>query len=269
MYSNKYHYVYRITCTNEQSIEKYYYGSRSSKLEPKFDNYWSSSKYVKIAIENYGMKYFKKKIIKTFKTREEATQYEMLLHNKFKVETHKLFFNKARASNFGIKIFSLISKDKTYEELYGEEKAKELKIIRSKTFKKIDKTGAKNPMFGKKHSDEMKRKLSISRQGEKHPAFKSFWVNDGKQNIKLQEGSKIPKGFSLGRINFVDFDENFKKALETKRKIKQSKIDEYYKNPKKCLYCKNITITYEQNKRGTLTCCKSCASNYINSQKSN
>ena len=265
MYSNKYHYVYRITCLNEMSVEKYYYGSRSSKLEPKSDDYWSSSKYIKIAIDKFGIKYFKKKIIKTFLTREDALKYEMLLHEKFSVDKNPIFFNKSKASNFGIKITGLFSKDKTYEELYGEEKAKKLKIIRAENFKKIDKNGIKNPMYGKKHSEEMKMKLSIDRQGEKHPAFKSFWITNGKENIKLKYGSKIPSGFYLGRTH--SFKENFQKALKTKIALRQIKIDEYYKNPKKCLYCNSNVISYEQNKRGASTCCRSCTSNYVNSKK--
>ena len=52
---------------------------------------------------------------------------------------------------------------KTYEELFGDEKAKELKENLSKLAK--EKKGEKNPFYGKKHTDETKLKISKSRKG--------------------------------------------------------------------------------------------------------
>ena len=69
------YYVYRITCSHPNSIEKYYYGYRSSKLLPKDDNYWSSSKYVIDAIKKYGSSFFTKKIVKIFSTLDLLNDY--------------------------------------------------------------------------------------------------------------------------------------------------------------------------------------------------
>ena len=55
---------------------------------------------------------------------------------------------------------------KTYEELYGEEKAREMKEkISLRASKKI---GEKNPFFGKHHSEETKRKIAEKNRGKKN-----------------------------------------------------------------------------------------------------
>ena len=55
---------------------------------------------------------------------------------------------------------------KTYEELYGEEKAREMKEkISLRASKKI---GEKNPFFGKHHSEETKQKLAKANKGRKN-----------------------------------------------------------------------------------------------------
>lgn len=59
-------------------------------------------------------------------------------------------------------------KGKTYEEIFGDEKAKELKKQQSERAKK--RVGDKNPFFGKQHTKETKEKLSRSRMGKKNLA---------------------------------------------------------------------------------------------------
>ena len=48
-------------------------------------------------------------------------------------------------------------KGKSYEELYGEEKAKRLKFKRSEIAKMKNNTGQHNPMLGSKHKEESKK----------------------------------------------------------------------------------------------------------------
>ena len=74
------HYVYKITnLTNN----KYYIGvhslQRSKGKKPINDGYWGSGIYIKEAIKKEGKKNFKKEILKTFSTREEALEEEKRL----------------------------------------------------------------------------------------------------------------------------------------------------------------------------------------------
>jgi hypothetical protein len=94
--SQKYYYVYRLTCTHPEAQEKYYYGYRSSTSLPSDDTtYWSSSRYVQAAIAHYGFQWFRKKILAIYSSAEEALLHEIALHHRFNVKDHPLFFNRA------------------------------------------------------------------------------------------------------------------------------------------------------------------------------
>ena len=91
----KYHYVYRIT---NKILNKHYYGKRSSIIEPKKDLgiiYFSSST-DKIFMEDQKLnsQNYKYKIIKVFELRIEASLYEIMLHNKFKVDRSCFYIRK-------------------------------------------------------------------------------------------------------------------------------------------------------------------------------
>lgn len=149
----KYHYVYRITniLTNT-----HYYGCRTSFVKPCLDNYWSSCESLKNDIKNIGIFFFKKKIIKIFKTRKKAIEFEIFLHNKFNVGLNPKFYNKVKQSSIkfdttGIphvfkgkkwpEISAILKnrpsphKGKTYEQIMGNDKAQKLKKQKSIFFK--------------------------------------------------------------------------------------------------------------------------------------
>ena len=93
-------YVYRLTCTHPESPQKYYYGSRSSKVPPEQDcQYWSSSRVVQQAVKKYGELWFKKKMLVTYPTREQALLKEIELHLRFDVKSHPLFFNRVNQTS--------------------------------------------------------------------------------------------------------------------------------------------------------------------------
>ena len=70
-------------------------------------------------------------------------------------EDDLMFFKLARKKNSGHKI-----NGKTFEELYGKEKACEMKEKLSKYAS--SRTGEKNAFFGKHHNEETKRKIGKS-----------------------------------------------------------------------------------------------------------
>ena len=97
----KRHYVYLLINTKQYDEKKYYIGCRSCSCEPINDMYYSSSKIIKKIIKEYG-NFFEKTILKEFKTRKEAILYEVLLHNKFYVDSNEEFYNivKQTSSKF-------------------------------------------------------------------------------------------------------------------------------------------------------------------------
>jgi hypothetical protein len=197
------YYVYRITCFHPNSKEKYYYGFRKS-VDPINDNYWSSSKYVKDAISNYGISYFKKKILKIFDNRIEAAKYESFLHEKFNVDKNEKFFNKCKSTIWGYNCTGDILAGKTYEEIHGLEKAASLKSARSQRIKQTISEGkfkgSNNPNYGNKWTEDMKNKMSEIHCGENHPQYGYIWINNLVEEKKIKPNSEIPNGWFPGRL---------------------------------------------------------------------
>lgn len=100
MTSTKFHYVYRITNIVAQ---KHYYGKRNCSTEPKLDlgiKYFSSSKDKLFIVEQKtNPQNFKYKIIRLFNTVEEATAFEIRLHNKFDVGINPSFYNRSKQTS--------------------------------------------------------------------------------------------------------------------------------------------------------------------------
>jgi len=54
-----------------------------------------------------------------------------------------------------------------------------------------------NPMKGRIHSEESRKKMSMNQSGEKNSQFGTIWITNGIENRKTK--NKIPKGWAQGR----------------------------------------------------------------------
>lgn len=101
------HYVYRITNIKKH---RYYIGKRS--MPKKFKNrtpkqdlgvYYFSSSNNKGIIKNQKKEpqNWKYKIIKTFKTQQQAIDFEIKIHKRLDVQSHRLFYNNANQTKTG------------------------------------------------------------------------------------------------------------------------------------------------------------------------
>lgn len=163
-------YVYRITNLEHN---KHYYGVRSSKIEPSNDlgiKYFSSStdkEFKKDQLINPNK--YKYKIVKIFQTRNDAVLFEMKLHNKFNVGINSSFYNKAKQTSCGYDRTGTFHSDdsrlKMSTQAIGRQSPNKgikftdswkqnLSIHHANVFKE------NNPMFGVKHSDISKKKMS-------------------------------------------------------------------------------------------------------------
>ena len=95
----KCYYVYRLTCSHPESVEKHYYGSRKCLGDPSHDRYWSSSRPVKAAIDRYGLSCFTKKIVAVYLTQEGALAREVKMHAYYNVKDNPAFFNRANQTS--------------------------------------------------------------------------------------------------------------------------------------------------------------------------
>lgn len=202
--NNKHYYVYRITNTK---LNKHYYGTRSSKIEPSKDlgtKYFSSSSDISFRDDQKNNPQdYKYIIVSEFDSREEALELEIKLHNKFNVGVNESFYNRSKQNSKGFHY------DRT-GAIISEETRKKLSIA--------SRNQHRNPV-----SEETRRKLSISSKGricsEEHKAniskAKTGHVPSEKTKAKLREAAK--KQFRNGMGD------------ETKEKIKQKAIGR--KNP--------------------------------------
>jgi hypothetical protein len=186
-----YNYVYRIT---NKILNKYYYGVRSSDIEPKLDlgvKYFSSSsnKEFRKDQKNHPENY-KYKIVRICSSRLEAGALEIKLHEKFNVALNESFYNRAKHSSTGF--------DTTGVKHSPEHKQKMSEALK----------GENHYMFGKEHtpktklkmseaaqnmSDEHKQKLSEAHKGKKHTTETRQKMSEAHQNISEENRQKMSK----------------------------------------------------------------------------
>src|ERR1035437_1278431 len=81
---------------------------------------------------------------------------------------------------------NLARKDKTYEELYGEERAKQLKEDISKRT-----SGENNPMYDKQHADETKIKISLANSGENNGNYGKHLSPEHIEILRVYNTNKV------------------------------------------------------------------------------
>ena len=152
-------YILHYLPTNQ-----YYYGSRYAKgCHPSqlWTTYYTSSKKIKQLISEHGTDVFRAKITRTFNTKEEARVWE-----------HK-FLKKVKASN-NPKWLNQHNGDGNFLNKGGLKLSVEHRKKISENNKGKLKPGTKFAMMGNNHSkgnkfsDESRKKLSISRLGNKN-----------------------------------------------------------------------------------------------------
>jgi len=177
----KYNYVYRITNKVEQ---KYYYGVRSSEIEPKLDlgiKYFSSSTDSDFRDEQINHpENYKYKIVRICSTSDEADALEIKLHEKFNVAKSESFYNRAKRTSMG---FCRADVNHTLET----------RKKMSETHKNMsDETRQKMSEAHKNISDETRQKLSEAKKGENHPMYGKNHSEESK--LKISEATKgVPK----------------------------------------------------------------------------
>ena len=162
------HYVYLIEKKSALETEqKYYIGVRSCECKIGDDEYMGSSKYLTEDINNNGKQNYNKIILKRFDSREDASKYEILMHEQFDVASNPIFFNKAKQKSIGF-----ACGPGELNPFYGRKHTEEYKKKLSALLRTKD-CRSKTPNFGLVHTDETKFKMSLKRKEwmskNKHP----------------------------------------------------------------------------------------------------
>jgi group I intron endonuclease len=177
------------------------------------DTYLGSGKKLKEAIKKYGKNNFKKEILE-FCDLKDIVKQEIYWIKKLNSRDVNIGYNIAKGGyspsdimkNHPNKkeIYAKISKalkGRSYNELYGKEKADQIKEKR-----RIQNLGKNNPMYGKCNGDnnvskrpEVRKKISESKKGSKN----YNWIKlDEEKIIKLyDEGVNINKISKIFNVN--------------------------------------------------------------------
>jgi len=157
-----------------------YYGFRSAnKVEPEHDlwnKYFTSSPKVKLLLEETGADSFDVEIRKTFDTQEQAVEWETKVLRRCKVLEDDRWINQNIA---GYIVPTEESRQKISAYHKGKPKSDEQKRKikesnqgQSRPWAKnnlsTDVSGSNNPMYGKQHSEETKRKISEANKASGH-----------------------------------------------------------------------------------------------------
>ena len=197
-------YAVYLTVYYGEKLPPFYIGSSSvDKIENGYCGSIRSKKYKEIFREELknNKHLFEVITISTHKTRTEAIDVELKLQKEFDVVKSDKFFNEAYASINGMfgrdvsgennPMFGKTHSEETKKKLSDKrghnkrydvtDKHREIfskthkgKIVSDETKKLISKskkgknTGENNPMFGKTHSEETKKKLSELNKGKTH-----------------------------------------------------------------------------------------------------
>lgn len=216
---------YTVYKTTNKINGKIYIGSHKTKNLN--DNYLGSGKYLKHAIEKYGINSFTKEILFVFDTADQMYAKEAELVNEDFLSEQNTY--NLKVGGFGgfdylnawkdnpthsNEHMSLMSKlgaparnaerierfsNNAYRQEWGD-------TSKRNQLQQYDK-GRVPGMLGKTHSVDTKRKISIAnsqkQQGNKNSQFGTLWITDGSSNKKINKTLDIPPGWYRGRTNIT------------------------------------------------------------------
>lgn len=205
---------YIVYKTTNQVNGKFYIGTH--KTVDLNDDYLGSGKYLKHAIEKYGVENFKKEILFVFDNTEDmfAKEAEIVTED-FISENNTYNLKKGGFGGFDYlnsREYNNPTHNKHHMSMMAEQRKKYYprgvffgKCHNDKTKEKISEHKKGQQTFlGKKHSDKTKKiiamKNSEKQKGSKNSQYGTFWITDGKSNMKVKNMQDIPVGWVKGRI---------------------------------------------------------------------
>ena len=209
-----YHLVYKIVNIINRKI---YIGKHSTKNP--YDDYFGSGKEIRSAIEKYGIENFTKEIIFCFDKEEDAFLKEAEIVNLDFVKNENTYNIAVGGNGYG----GSWSGEKN--PMYGKKHKQETKYKISTSHKgeknpMYGMTGEKNPFYGKHHTKETREKLSNAakrRCGENHPMYGKTGENSPNFGRKHTQESreKISKS-NIGKKHTQESKDKMSKAKKGK-----------------------------------------------------
>jgi len=216
-----YYTIYKVT---NQIDGKFYIGSHKTKNLN--DTYMGSGKYLKRAIEKYGIENFTKEILFVFDNAEDMYKKESEIVNVDFLVTENTYNlkiggfggwdylnswenNPTHAVEHMTKMSHARLKKMNSDDNYLEEIKRKIsskvrhKYDNDKNYKEKITNHLSQIWPGRKHSDESRKKMSLSAQGkqdgEKNSQFGTMWITNEIEDKKVKKTDSIPSGWRKGR----------------------------------------------------------------------
>jgi hypothetical protein len=207
-------YTYRIY---HRPTKMYYYGSKTSNNLRDIANpqafwlkYFTSSKRVHQLIEEYGAHTFEIQHIKKFNTKVAARNWEAIFLQRIDAAHRPNWLNMHNCDKKFVNIsHSEETKIKIGKSNTGKIVSEETRLKQSKNGKLL--LGEKNPFFGKKHTEEAKKKNGLAHLG-----------NTGRRGTTASEETKIK--LRLSHLGKPSGNKGNHYSEEVKEKMRQSRI---------------------------------------------
>jgi hypothetical protein len=114
-------------------------------------------------------------------------------------------------------------KGKTLEEIFGKEKSKELKEIKSKRF-----SGEGNPMYGKKRSEETKKKISEANSGKKNGNYGKKLSEEHRKKLSNANKGKVLSEETKAKLSKIASGRKY--SAESRKKMSINSLKEKNSN---------------------------------------
>lgn len=192
-----------------------------------FDNYIGSGKLLKRAIKKYGIENFKIQILSFFDSLEELIEEEKFIVNKEWCDRKDTYNISCGGSN---------------PIMFGEDNPSWKGGVKYVKKGRKDVSGEKNPMFGKKHSDESIEKIRKANTGKPNK-YKGIKFSKEKKDFLIQFQKTCKP------ISFYGF--NFKSIRSCSRELNISQQLVQYRlrsdNYKDCFYIDKYDVNFKYN----------------------
>lgn len=183
-----YNYFYKIT---NQINNHYYYGVHST--ENLNDGYMGSGSRLRLAYKKYGIKNFKKEIIKFFNSADEAYDYEKQIVNDKLIKLEECYNIQCGGKFFNTKGY-VACKD-----------CDNNKFLVEKTFNMYLEKKVVPIWTGLHHTSESKNKIRKTMQSKSSSNNPRIWISKNgttKYILKTKLQDFLQNGWELGRINY-------------------------------------------------------------------
>lgn len=237
-YTNSYGYIYMI---RNKVNDKKYIGQTTNKkgvrgsmtLDSIKNRYWSNPHFIR-SVKLYRIENFERLVIDSAKNQEELDKKEIFYIEKYKTLDYNLGYNIQEGGSHGKhsektkRKMSKVRRNKTWEEIFGKEKAKTMKEEMSENTKKmwedeehrkkmseIRKGKSYEELYGEEKGQELRKKRSETKKGKTwEERYGEERAKELKEEMSMRLKGNIPWNKGMNKQQMEDYRNNKEKKYK-------------------------------------------------------